>query len=201
MMDGAAPARAVAELANELIAAGRLQEATQLLNRHLAVAPADSQARYLIGLAAYKSNDDLRAETAFRQLASLPSPDPRHLYSLAMTLRRQGHTDEARHWFGAALAADPAFTQARVRLAELSQNQGRPNQEPPKGRSPLSEWNIPEVEELEEYRQRRLEKARVDMMIDNWYAIPWPVRAIQIVMALVILVAFLYLLAGFLAAS
>jgi Flp pilus assembly protein TadD len=118
--ENAGQAEHVFALASQLTNEGRLQEATQLLKEHLAVSSADHVARGLLGWAAFEAGDYDGAEAAYRALASLPEPNPGALYSLGVTLGRLGRIDEAGIWLGAAVTADPSFTEATHALAHLT---------------------------------------------------------------------------------
>jgi tetratricopeptide (TPR) repeat protein len=120
----------VAALARRHIAEGRLQDATQVLERHLASAPDDHVARGLLGIAAFDAGDYAKAEVVYREQASLPRPEPRALFRLGVTLERQGRIGDARHWIGAAVEADPAFTEARNALARLTPASASPPHSP-----------------------------------------------------------------------
>jgi hypothetical protein len=120
MTDTVSPGRDVTARANQLITGGRLEEATRLLENHLNVVPTDHVARSLLGLAAFNGGNYPRAEAVYRTMASLPTRDPRACYSLGITLERLGRIEEARHWLGVAVTADPSFNRARNDLARLS---------------------------------------------------------------------------------
>jgi hypothetical protein len=43
-------------------------------------------------------------------------------------------------------------------------------------------------EEVAEYERWAREKARIDMMNEHWHGIPWPVRALQVMIGIAVLV-------------
>ena len=203
-MNEHAPPENLLTFAGRLIDEGRSTEAIRVLDEHLMAAPADDRARHLLGVAKFRAGDLDGAEQVFRAMASRAGANAMSLYCLGMTLEQQGRSVEARHWVGAAVAADPSFVQARDHLVRLDQGVRPPPENQPAARAaafepgqalpriasqaPMaSEFQIPaDSEQLERFAELRLAKARKDFAIDNWLVYPLAVRAFLVIAVLCI---------------
>jgi tetratricopeptide (TPR) repeat protein len=99
--------------------ARRNADAVSLLQSHVAQFPADLDADYLLGNAAYRAGDDDLARAAFGRCVRA---DPRHAgahYGLGLTSLRHHQYEAARRAFVAALDANPRLERAREHLAKL----------------------------------------------------------------------------------
>ena len=129
--------------------------------------------------------------------------DFRATYGMGITMQRLGRLDEAEKWLTATLTINPGFERAGRRLKQLQavsggRSLGMPGQvkEPSaRPRRRMTSMLVPEDDqELEDYRRGSREKARIDTLNQHWYGLPWPVRGLQIAMALVLIVGFLIIL-------
>jgi tetratricopeptide (TPR) repeat protein len=194
---------AFVDRARRLVNAGEYAAAVAILGPHLRSHPVDVDALNLLGLATYQMGRFDDALAAYRDMWTIVPTDVRALYGTGMALQKLGNISEAEAWFAATLTVDPNFERAARRLAELpalraaaSAGAGAAAGQP-RGRRPLTDFVIPEdEEELETYRRTSRAKARVDLMNQHWYGIPWPIRVLQIVAFVVILAGLLGMLGG-----
>jgi tetratricopeptide (TPR) repeat protein len=114
-----ADASSVAQ-AGALIKADRYDEAVGFLERALVRTPADSELHYLLGVAAFRSGDFARAESAFSQAIQCDSGHAYAQYGLGLIYRKIGRAQQAQRSFEAALRADPTMQAARQQLADLA---------------------------------------------------------------------------------
>lgn len=110
-----------------LVTARRYEDAIRVIRERLN--PRDSDSNYLLGLAAYYTNDFDRAYEGFR--ASLAeSPNARAFYGFGLTLRRRGRMKEARKAFEAALRLNPKLKKAEIQIAEIAKAEDSAEQTP-----------------------------------------------------------------------
>jgi Tetratricopeptide repeat len=114
------PAHDIASTLTEaasLINAGQNREAATLLKRiSIWSSLSDPRADYLLGVAAFRSDDLRTAAVAFRRcIAADPHNGPAQ-YGLAKILQAQGDHEGARQAFAAAEHADPSIAAARQSL-------------------------------------------------------------------------------------
>lgn len=105
-------------LAKALIDEGRNSEAVATLDPWVTNHALDSPASYLLGLAAYRANNNRLAEQAFRGGIVAQPDDAKMHYGLGITLLRTGASTEAARCFERAVGLDPSLTRARQRLEE-----------------------------------------------------------------------------------
>jgi tetratricopeptide (TPR) repeat protein len=79
--------------------------------------PAFAQAAFWLGEVAVAKGEHGRAAEEFATYRELAPDQPRPYDCLGRLQLRQGHLDEAEHWFGAALERDPDFVDSRQSLA------------------------------------------------------------------------------------
>ena len=121
---GIATNASVVTQAGALIKAERYVEAIGFLERALAQMPADSELYYLLGVAAFRSGDRTKAESAFRK-AIQQNPDHAYAqYGLGLIFCEIGQPQQAQQFFQAALNADPSMQEARQQLANLASQEG-----------------------------------------------------------------------------
>jgi tetratricopeptide (TPR) repeat protein len=183
----------VVDRARRHVNAGEYAAAVAVLSPHLRSYPDDVDALNALGLATFQMGRFDDALAAYREMWTIVPTDVRALYGAGMALQKLGRLDDAEAWFAATLTVDPEFDRAASRLAELpglraAASPGAANAPgQPHGRRPLTDFIVPEdEEELETYRRTSRAKARIDLMNQYWYGIPWPVRVLQIVVIVVI---------------
>jgi tetratricopeptide (TPR) repeat protein len=181
----------VVERARRHVNASEYAAAVAMLGPHLRRNPGDVDALNVLGLATFQLGKLDAALAAYREMWSIVPTDVRALFGTGMTLQKLGILDEAEAWFAATLAIDPDFERAARRLVELpALRAAAPSGAaagPSKGRRPMTSLILPEDEdELETYRRTSRERARIDIMNQYWYGIPWPVRALQMIVLVVI---------------
>lgn len=167
--------------------------AITLLDEYLHSHPDDVEALNLLGRAAFESGRLDIALGGYQRMWSLAPTDVRALYGTGMTLLRQGKPADAETWFTATLTVDPSFERAAQRLAEAESratpSPGTSAGGAQRGRRAMSSLIVPEdEEELQRYRRTSRDKARIDTMNQYWHGLPWPIRVLQVVVAVVIVV-------------
>jgi tetratricopeptide (TPR) repeat protein len=183
--------------AQQLITAKDYHGAIQLLEPYLGQAPSDLDALHLAGMAYFEAKQFAAAEDVYLEMWSVRPDDIRSTYGVAIAAEKSGRTNDAERWFRATLALDPTFDRAAKRLAQLQTTHGvplvgggnrRPGSAAPR---PMTTLLVPSSpEEVAEYERWAREKARIDMMNEHWYGIPWPVRVLGVVIGLVVLAGF-----------
>ncbi len=102
-----------------LLRDGRAHEAIELLREATAQSPADTMAWRLLGGALAQTSRPDDALVAFEQAAILQPDAAKNQYNVALTLMTLERKTEARERLERALALDPGYEQARLRLMEL----------------------------------------------------------------------------------
>jgi len=108
----------------QLLNAGRLQEARRLGERLCASHPGDADAWYLKGMAEAQSNAYDAAVRSFERVLALAPNDAVTHYNLARIHRAQGRFEEAVAGYRAALRVQPDIAEAHNNLGELLREQG-----------------------------------------------------------------------------
>jgi tetratricopeptide (TPR) repeat protein len=195
--------------AHILIAKKDFPTAVRVLDGYLHTYPDDVEALHLSGLANYESGTPSAAAAAYMRMWSVAPEDVRSTYGVAMALLKQGYQAEAENWLRATLAMHPDFNRARNRLNSLGPRRDGGNGSAASNGSkhketwrPLSDLMIPESdEELEYFRRYSRQKAGIEWMNQNWYGLPWPLRALQVIIGMILLGVAAYFLLTALAGS
>ena len=188
--------------AQKLITTKNYDGAIRLLESHLDQAPDDLDALNLAGIAYFETRQFAAAEDVYLEMWCVRPDDVRATYGVAIAAEKAGYADYAARWFRATLALDPAFERAAKRLAQLHTTgaasryttEDNPRPSTPASR-PMTTLIVPSSsEEVAEYEHWAREKARIDMMNEHWHGIPWPLRALQVVIGIAVLAGFAYFL-------
>jgi tetratricopeptide (TPR) repeat protein len=193
--------RSVIGAARQHIQAKNYEEAVHLLLEHLQEEPEDIEALNELGLAYFKLGWFADAKSAYLWMWSADPTDFRATFGVGMTLQKLRQFDDAEHWFQATLTINPGFERAADRLRRLpaeraaapAASTGTAGVAPSgtQGKNKLTTLSLPDnPEDLETYRVASRDRARIDMMNQHWYGIPWPVRALQLILAALILFGF-----------
>jgi tetratricopeptide (TPR) repeat protein len=103
------------QLARELATAGRNAEAREEFRAVEALAPADAQMPYAIGLLSLQMNDAAGAEAAFRRALEKGHPDTGAVQlGLGQAAEAAGRLDEAIDWYGKVDSGDRMRAQLRI---------------------------------------------------------------------------------------
>lgn len=105
--------------AQQLVNRGRLEEALERLDRHLASAPQDAEARFTRGLVLVRLNRNEDAAKAFADLTRDYPQLPEPYNNLAVIYAQQGEYDKARDALEAALATHPSYPVAHENLGDI----------------------------------------------------------------------------------
>lgn len=103
-----------------LTLAGRWAEALPTLSRAVAYCPNMKEYWNLRGVARFKTGDYTAASQDFTTVLRIDKGSVMDLANLGLCHKFLGHTVEARHYLGAALALDPSLKFAAQHLEELS---------------------------------------------------------------------------------
>ena len=102
-----------------LLREGRATDAVAALRAATELDSRDVMAWRLLGGALAQSANPDAALAAFEEACNLQPEAAKNHYNAALTLQTLGRTEEAKRRFERALALDPGYEQARLRLAEL----------------------------------------------------------------------------------
>jgi tetratricopeptide (TPR) repeat protein len=102
--------------------AGNFDEARRAYEKGIARDPANPTCRVNYGLMLARNGHPADARAQLRQVLT----EPQVHYNLASVFEAQGKQEEARQAYARALEIDPAFTDARIRLARLKATPAAP---------------------------------------------------------------------------
>lgn len=104
----------------QLLREGKVREAVEKLKEATAQNPQDEGAWRLLGAALGQSHDPEGSVGAFQKAVTLVPTSAKNHYNLAVALQVAERTNEARQHLEKALALDPSYEQARLRLRDLA---------------------------------------------------------------------------------
>lgn len=104
----------------QLLREGKAREAVALLRQATEQNPQDEGGWRLLGVALGQSHDPDGSVTAFQKTVALVPTSAKNHYNLAVALQVAERGNEARQHLEKALALDPSYEQARLRLRDLS---------------------------------------------------------------------------------
>lgn len=104
---------------SQLLRAGRLAEAQERVDRHLATKPRDPQMRYFKGLLQRESGQQTEAMATFTKLTEDFPELPEPYNSLAVMYAAQGDYDKARAALELAIRANPGYATAHENLGDI----------------------------------------------------------------------------------
>lgn len=107
------------ETAQGMLASGDLQGALKTLDKYLATAPQDAEARFTRGLVQVKLNKTDEALKSFSDLTRDYPQLPEPYNNLAVLYAQQGDYEKARDALEAALATHPAYATAHENLGDI----------------------------------------------------------------------------------
>ena len=107
------------ETAQGMLTAGDLQGALKTLDKYLATAPQDAEARFTRGLVQVKLNKTEDALKSFSDLTRDYPQLPEPYNNLAVLYAQQGDYEKARDALEAALATHPAYATAHENLGDI----------------------------------------------------------------------------------
>ncbi|WP_309712621.1 hypothetical protein [Armatimonas sp.] len=104
----------------QLLREGKASEAATLLRQATEQNPQDEGGWRLLGAALGQSHDLAGSVSAFQKAVALVPTSAKNHYNLAVALQVNARENEARQHLEKALALDPAYEQARLRLRDLA---------------------------------------------------------------------------------
>ncbi len=104
----------------QLLREGKASEAAGLLRQATELSPQDEGAWRLLGAALGQSHDLVGSVGAFQKAVGLLPTSAKNHYNLALALQVVERNNEARQHLEKALALDPSYEQARLRLRDLA---------------------------------------------------------------------------------
>ncbi|MEO1078904.1 MAG: sulfotransferase [Pseudomonadota bacterium] len=119
------PTTSRAKEAQALLEGGHLDEARELLSRHLRESPEDGDALYTLAVSHRLQAAHERAEQTLHQLLLLEPDNGRALQELGHLARDQGEYDDAINRYAQALRSNPALLAAYRNRIALLQKSGR----------------------------------------------------------------------------
>lgn len=104
---------------SQLLRAGKLAEAQERVDRHLAAKPRDPQMRYFKGLIQRESGQQAEAMATFTKLTEDFPELPEPYNSLGVIHAAQGDYDKARAALELAIRANPGYATAHENLGDI----------------------------------------------------------------------------------
>lgn len=123
------------------------------------MATPNAEAWFRAGLEALKGRQLPEAEVAFRTVLRLEPRNFTAMYRLGEIADMRGHLADAAYYYMRTLEIEPSHASARQQLGRLNPSFAPFGQTPSKGKK-LSDYDVPELEERDEYRDRAAGKIR-----------------------------------------
>ncbi len=167
----------VEEQAQALIDRKRASEAIELLERERASRALSAKGTYLLGVSYFRAKAFGRAEATFREAIAQAPDNHFAVYYLGLSLERQGQQDAARKAFETSVKLEPGFTEALNKLGRTKRPAAAAP--PPRTVKPITDFMIPDQDNLDDYIDRKTAKRRAEYLMD-WRAAPLPAKIIQL---------------------